>query len=359
MSLDQACLFTSITQLGFPIGGFLSAYMISAIGLKYTSLLGQAVSYILGYGLLVTASNIEMLLLARFLCGICQGFCNCVTVVYILELSPNKKVQKVSSVLLCLVGNAGTLVTYTIGIFVNWRQLAFISLLTSIPYVIGLVTLLPTDQGPKSEYTSKSGWKDVIQCKQWYLGVGITFFYQFAGYNIITNYAGSILQTDFEISGLDPGLINATFIGVAGLLGVIFGVILIHWDFERKYILLFSALGTSLAFLALGLYEVLQPDTYWVQTVFLVIHIMVFNLGYGCLAYPMIAELLPAKLRSKGLSLLMIISGLFGFLNNSSFDQLKKVMDTNEIYFMYSFINILGFSFLCLFLSKSIKIVPF
>ena len=128
---------------------------------------------------------------------------------------------------------------------------------------------------------------------------------------------------------------------------------------KSLHILLFSALGTSLAFLALAFYEVLQPDTYWIQTVFLVIHIMVFNLGYGCLAYPMIAEILPPKLRSKGLSLLMIISGLFGFLNNSSFDQLKKVMDTAEIYFLYSFINILGFSFLCLFLSKSIKIVPF
>ena len=61
MSLDQACLFTSITQLGFPVGGLLSGYLTSKIGLKYTSLFGQAVSYILGNGLLVTAINIEML----------------------------------------------------------------------------------------------------------------------------------------------------------------------------------------------------------------------------------------------------------------------------------------------------------
>lgn len=85
---------------------------------------------------------------------------------------------------------------------------------------------------------------------------------------------------------------------------------------------------------------------------------MVFNLGYGCLGYPMVAELFPPKLRSKGVSFHMVLSGFFGFLNNSSFDQLKKVMDTEQIYFLYACINFLGFLFLFVFLSKPKKITP-
>ena len=365
MTLDQSCLFTSITQLGFPIGGLLSGYMMTYFGKRYTSIFGQAVSYILGYTLLSTASNVEMLLLGRFLCGICRGFCNCVTVVYILDLCPSKNM--VYGALLCLVGNAGTLVTYTIGVFVNWRQLAFISLIISIPYVIGLVICLPNDFPHRKQKSNldeqKSELKDVFKCKQMYLGIGITFFYQFAGYNIVTNYAGSILQSEGSIQtfGFDSALINATFVGLAGLVGVIIGTILVYWNFERQYILLFSNIGTAMAFLGLGIYQTFLDTTdtmYWIQTLCLVLHCMVFNLGYGCLGYPMVAELFPPKFRSKGVSFLMILSGFFGFLNNSSFDQLKKVMDTDKIYFLYACINLLGFVFLFVFLSKPTKIMP-
>ena len=153
--------------------------------------------------------------------------------------------------MLCLVGNAGTLVTYIIGVFVNWRQLAFISLIISIPYVIGLVIYLPNDFPHRKQKSNineqKSELKDVFKCKQMYLGIGITFFYQFAGYNIVTNYAGcgSILQNEgrIQIFGLNSGLINATFVGLAGLIGVIIGTILVYWNFERQYNLLFSNLG--------------------------------------------------------------------------------------------------------------------
>ena len=269
--------------------------------------------------------------------------------------------------MLCLVGNAGTLVTYIIGVFVNWRQLAFISLIISIPYVIGLVIYLPNDFPHRKQKSNineqKSELKDVFKCKQMYLGIGITFFYQFAGYNIVTNYAGcgSILQNEgrIQIFGLNSGLINATFVGLAGLIGVIIGTILVYWNFERQYILLFSNLGTALAFLGLGMYQTFYSTyTYWIQILCLVLHCMVFNLGYGCLGYPMVAELFPPKLRSKGVSFHMVLSGFFGFLNNSSFDQLKKVMDTEQIYFLYACINSLGFLFLFVFLSKPKKITP-
>ena len=53
--------------------------------------------------------------------------------------------KAVCGVLLSLVGNAGTLITYTIGIFVNWRQLAFILVLLAFPYVVGLIIFLPND----------------------------------------------------------------------------------------------------------------------------------------------------------------------------------------------------------------------
>ena len=57
--------------------------------------------------------------------------------------------KAVCGVLLSLVGNAGTLITYTIGIFVNWRQLAFILFTLAFPYVVGLIIFLPNDFPPQ------------------------------------------------------------------------------------------------------------------------------------------------------------------------------------------------------------------
>ena len=86
-----------------------------------------------------------MLYGGRILCGLCQGFCNCLTIVYVLEFCNNVKEKAVCGVLLALVGNFGTLVIYLVGIMLNWRQLAGFCLICSCPYVLGLIICLPND----------------------------------------------------------------------------------------------------------------------------------------------------------------------------------------------------------------------
>ena len=95
-------------------------------------------------------------------------------------------------------------------------------------------------------------------------------------------------------------------------------------------------------------------ENLWLQTLCLVFHVLIFNCGYGSLCYPLVAELLPPKSRTKGLSFLMVLSGLFGFINSLSFDQLAKIMDTYHIYLTYGAINILGFLYLFVFLPKTL-----
>ena len=88
----------------------------------------------------------------------------------------------------------------------------------------------------------------------------------------------------------------------------------------------------------------------WIQTLCLVTHVLIFNLGYGCLGYPIMAELLPSKQRTMGLALIMVMGGLFGFVNNMSFMHLQAFIRTEEIFFTYSGINVLGFLYLSILL---------
>ena len=84
----------------------------------------------------------------------------------------------------------------------------------------------------------------------------------------------------------------------------------------------------------------------WTETLCLVIHVAVFNLGYGCLGYPMMAEILPPKIRTQGLALIMIIGGCFGFLNSLSFVQLESFIAQENIFLTYSGVNVLGMVYL-------------
>ena len=44
----ETSVFASLTQLGFPIGGLMSGLMVSVMGKRFSSLFGQAFSFILG-----------------------------------------------------------------------------------------------------------------------------------------------------------------------------------------------------------------------------------------------------------------------------------------------------------------------
>ena len=86
------------------------------------------------------------------------------------------------------------------------------------------------------------------------------------------------------------------------------------------------------------------------ETLCLVMHVAIFNLGYGCLGYPMMAELLPSKLRTSGLAFIMVVGGLFGFASSMSFVQLEAFILQQNIFFTYAAINLLGLAYLIFFL---------
>ncbi len=85
-----------------------------------------------------------------------------------------------------------------------------------------------------------------------------------------------------------------------------------------------------------------STTTLWVTTVSLVIHLLLFNIGYGCLGFPVVAEILPESFRSKGLALITFSAGLFGFLNGKSYLDLKSYFGSGPTFLIYGVINFLG-----------------
>jgi len=282
------------------------------------------------------------------------------------------------------------------------RQLAGICVLFGVPYVLGLIVCLPNDfpyrkmsrrksystttklvdedsdltYGPLTktkQKLEKQDFKKVISnllCKSLLVCIGMMFFYQFAGYALVVSFAGKILQQDEEmldkngtspsvefLRSLDPALLSACLVALAGLIGVILGIILVHMNFNRKRLLLGSAFGTAVSFAGLGIYNMSAninlQDFSLTPTVCLVSHVLLFNVGYGPLTYCLMAEILPAHIRTKGMAILMVFGGLFGFLNLKSLYYLKIYLGEGPIYLLYAGVNLTGFIYLQFFLPNT------
>ena len=167
---------------------------------------------------------------------------------------------------------------------------------------------------------------------------------------------------------MDPALLSAVFVALAGLGGVLIGVLLVYRGYSRNNILLFSALGTVVGFVMLfayfesgldkangkstskastrGYYNSfglsITDEWLWFAVLALVVHMLVFNLGYGSLAYPIMAEILPRKIRTRGMTLIMFLGGFFGFANAKSFGDMEAAMGTSYTFLAYGMLNAVG-----------------
>ena len=65
------------------------------------------------------------------------------------------------------------------------------------------------------------------------------------------------------------------------------------------------------------------------------------------------AEILPAHMRTKGMAILMVFGGLFGFLNLKSFHFLENHIETGPIYLLYAGVNLTGLVYLKIFLPNT------
>ena len=77
--------------------------------------------------------------------NIIQGFCNCLVFIHCINFCNTLKEQTIVGIIMSLLGNSGTFYIYAFGLFLNWRQLALVASLSAVPYVMGMIFILPDD----------------------------------------------------------------------------------------------------------------------------------------------------------------------------------------------------------------------
>ena len=69
---------------------------------------------------------------------------------YTFDLCQTVKQRAIAGTILSLLGNGATLITYIIGVFVEWRMLAAVLVTFCFPYIAGMIILLPSAE-PSSD----------------------------------------------------------------------------------------------------------------------------------------------------------------------------------------------------------------
>jgi sugar porter (SP) family MFS transporter len=395
----------SITVLGAAAGALSSGRITDVLGRKKVLII-TAFIFAVGSVGLAMASSVFLLILWRLIVGIAIGVASYTVPLYISELSPTHVRGALVSINQLAI-TVGIFTSYLVDLgFANvdegWRWMFIVGLIPSLILGIGMFFLpdsprwLMTYKGEEKarkvldkvgEYNKEevlSQIKSNIQAEKkeagifsvlgakWVrpaliIGIGIMLFQQFIGINTIIYYSPTI----FEMAGFGADSANAVYEAILpslpiGLVNVLFTIVSIYlvdrWG--RKPLLYLGLIGMIIALVALGIGFTFHGAVggaalKWISFVSMIIYIPFFAISLGPIAWLLISEVYPTKIRGLGMSLATMVNWLCNFLIANTFLSLGKVttgempnpagegmlVNPGGAFFIYAVIGVLGLIF--------------
>jgi sugar porter (SP) family MFS transporter len=352
----------SIVLIGAMLGALVGGSMADRVGRRATLAWGGSI-FILGSILAPLSPNVAMLVGARALLGVAIGF-TCVTAsVYVSELAP----PQLRGTLISLYQFAltlGIVMADSVGYWLAgrhaWRLMFGIG---AVPAVVFLVLILSLPESPRwlfaqnrfsdaqsvlKTYTNPVGVKlllDDIRAalqtnteRRWkalwspvarnslFIAVGFTVLQQVTGINTIIYYGPEI----FALAGTtsNKNAILATLIVAAtNMLATIIALVLV--DRVGRKPLLYSGVSGMTVSLFLLSYVLHDQATFGsslgiVATVCLVVYVACFAFSLGPIAWVLVSEVFPLRVRARGVAAATLGSCASNFLVSLTFLSLIK-----------------------------------
>ncbi|MCF8303394.1 MAG: sugar porter family MFS transporter [Bacteroidales bacterium] len=395
----------SITVLGAAIGAMSSGRISDKLGRKKIIII-TAFIFAAGSIGLALANSVALLIIWRFIVGIAIGVASYTVPLYISEVSPSHARGALVSI---------NQLAITVGIFASylvdlgfaevaegWRWMFIVGLVPSLILGIGMFFLPETprwlltnneednarkvvnkvgEPNPEKiiddiKVSLKKEGKQLSTRKalsaKWVrpaliIGIGVMLFQQFVGINTIIYYSPTI----FEMAGFGAESGSPVYDAILpslpiGAINVIFTIVAIFLvdKWGRKPLLYLGLIGMVLALVALGIgftfHESISSSTLrYIAFISMIIYIPFFAISLGPIAWLLISEVYPTKIRGVGMSIATMVNWLANFVVANTFLSLGKIttgqmpaptgddMITNPggAFFIYAVIGILGLIF--------------
>ena len=393
---NEGSWVASLSLLGAFFGS-LPAGMSIRYGRKRV-LCAVAVPFTLSWMLTVFATNVYMLYAASLLGGVCTAIIAVVTPVYISEIA-HPDIRGCLCALSKLSSNIGMLLSYLLGAFLNWRELATVTALAPACLFFAALLIPETPSyllycGRDTEAAASLSWlrsgRDVARelttmkaniatlrrhkmrdppsvafrdlIRPLFVTCGLMVFQKFSGANAFNFYAVPILSETFV--GLDPyrAAVVVAFVQIcAGLASSA-----LVDTVGRRPLLVFSNMLMSAALAAFGGYVYLKgldtnEDMFarqhwrqsdWVPLFCILVIEIAFALGVSPISWLYIGELFPLKHRGFG-ALAASVSYACSFASVKSFVDLQLALGLYGAFWLYSSLSALALVFTVVFVPET------
>ncbi|MCK4609249.1 MAG: sugar porter family MFS transporter, partial [Gammaproteobacteria bacterium] len=353
---------------------------------RRTMILTVSPIFLIGIILLFISNTFFTLLFARVIIGIGAGITAIAIPSYLSEISP-ATIRGRSIATFQLFLTLGILSSYIIDtIFTpsgNWRAMFAI---TIIPALFLFVTMYFLPESPRwlfskgkqqqaknilnrtrlpkeaekeakeimaSLNVNQAKWSDVFsKSLMWplLLSIFIGVFNQLTAVNGFLQYAPSIFR-DAGFSSRVSDMQCAIALGAINVVGTILGMLVVD-KIGRRTLLKLGIGGIVLTYLYLSVgYMLSLPSV--AALIGLIIFIFCFACGPGVVAWIIVSELFPTKVRSKGLAIVLFFTSLSGWMVTSLFLQIEKQLHLGGAYYLFGTFSILYFIVIAKFLPET------
>ncbi len=374
----------SAVLVGCMVGAAASGGLADALGRKKTILLTACV-FVLGSLGSSMARSVSELVAGRLATGLAIGVASFAAPLYISEISPPARRGALVSLNQLLI-TIGIVVSYFVDdLFADtagtWRDMFLAGVVPAVALGVGMLFLPETPRwllskgrgdkamevlsrliGPEAAKTEAKAIVEAMRLEgggsfkelfsNWarpalFFGVGIMFVQQATGINTVIYYAPSI----FRMAGFasDTAAISATVgVGMVNVLMTVVSIRLID-RLGRKPLLSFGLMGMTASLILLGLAFSLEKDLggalKWVTVAGLLCYIASFAISLGPIAWLLIAEIYPQRIRGLAMSAATLANWAFNFVIALTFLSIVDVFGKAGAFWAYAAVGVLGWIF--------------
>jgi sugar porter (SP) family MFS transporter len=376
-------LVVSVVLIGSMTGALVGGAVADRIG-RRTTLVWAAGIFIVGSLLAPLATNVTVLILARAIIGLGVGFTSVTAPVYVSELAPPQSRGMLIGLFqfALTVGIAlADLVGYVLADQQAWRPMFGLAV---VPTVMFLAVILTVPESPRwlfahdrekdaenvlLSYTDSSGaqqflidiqeglaapveqrwsalWSPAVRGSL-VIAVGMTVLQQVTGINTIIYYGPQIFA--FAGNASHSSAILATFaVAVVNVVATVVGISLVD-RVGRKPLLYVGVTGMTLALFALSYAfshnATLGPSLGPIAIVCLMVYIACFAFSLGAIAWILVAEVFPLRVRGRGVAAGTIGSGISNFIVSLTFLSLIESIGSARTFAIYGAMSIVTLLF--------------
>ncbi|ELU13201.1 hypothetical protein CAPTEDRAFT_1723 [Capitella teleta] len=384
---EETSWFGSVVTLGAVMGAPLGAVVIEKLGRKGT-LIAVNVPYGLGWLCIIVAELLPdkgllpMLLVGRILCGLAVGVTAGAQPIYVAEVA-TKQLRGLLGTSLQLTINIGILIMFALGLTLYYRFLAIIPCCVSVLMVLAMAFMPETPR----HLVNKGRDDDALKALRWLRGpdfdcrgelieiqqnlatqpkqslhiseftrrevlrpliiaVGLMVFQDASGINAVLFYADGIME-------------QAGFEGKGGLASVVIAIILVVMVFPasaltdragRKTLLIISQVFIVISLVTFGLYFYLSSEHEMtglsaLSMTSLIVYISAFCLGMGPIAYVVVGEIFPMRVRGVATSITVCLHWIVAFIITKTFSIMLTSLQPYGTFWFYAGTGLVGLIF--------------